>query len=54
MGLSDVKFLRVPGEPWVHAYRRSGVAKLGMAMLSVFFWAGVFLLTSAGLAFYGL
>lgn len=54
MGVPDVDRLRAPGESWGAAYWRSGVAKLGAAMLSVFFWLGVLLLTNAGLSLYGL
>jgi len=51
MGISDAERLRTPGESWSSAYWRTGVAKLGAAMLSVFFWAGILLLSSAGQRF---
>ena len=54
MGVADADRIRVPGEPRLAAYWRTGVAKLGAAMLSVFLWLAIFLLTNAGLSFYGL
>lgn len=54
MGVRDVRSIRKAGEAWSSAYRRSGVAKVGAAMLSVFMYLGFYLLTNAGLGFYGL
>jgi len=54
MGVRDVRSIRKDGESWSSAYRRSGVAKVGAAMLSVFAYLGFYLITNAGLSFYGL
>ena len=54
MGVRDVRSIRKPDEPWSSAYGRSGVAKVGAAMLSVFLYLGFYLITNAGLGFYGL
>ena len=44
MGLSDAQRIHQPDEPWRSAYWRTGVAKLGAAMLGVFLWVGVILI----------
>jgi hypothetical protein len=54
MGLGDAKRLRESHESWSEAYQRSGVAKVGMAMLSVIFWAGACLMIGAGNRIIGL
>ncbi len=54
MGLHDAKRIRQPDESWRSAYWRTGVAKVGAAMLGVFLWVGVILISSAGLRFVGL
>lgn len=53
LGIARVKVNQKPGEGWRDTYWRLSSTKLGAAMLGVFFWAGVFLLTNAGLGLLG-
>lgn len=53
-GVWDSARLQKEGEPRIAAYFRSRHTQLGIAILGTFFWVSVFLLTNAGLGFFGL
>jgi hypothetical protein len=54
IGASEVKGLRKHGEAWSAAFWRTNSAGVGASLLGLTFWVTVFLLTNAGLRFYGL
>jgi hypothetical protein len=53
-GAIDSAHLRQEGESRWAAYLRSSRVQLGIAILSSFFWIGIFLLMNAGLSLFGL
>jgi len=54
LGRQAVNAVREPNESWTHAFWRTPTANVGIAMLGVFFWTGLFMAANAGLRFYGL
>lgn len=54
LGASYVKETREEGESWSNAFWRSGEVELGVAMLGVFSWGGMLIVTNEGLSLFGL
>lgn len=54
IGAYEVKELRKEGESWLSTFLRTNSAGIASAMFGLFFWVFIFILTSAGLRFYGL
>lgn len=54
IGAFAVKKERQPGESWISAYKRTGGAQVGMAMLGPFYWFTIFLILNSGLGGFGL
>jgi hypothetical protein len=54
IGAIEVKGLKRESEPWLSAFNRTSGAGIAVSILGLFFWVAVFLISSAGLKFYGL
>ncbi len=54
LGMLEIPKLRKPNEATIDTFLRTNSAGLALSMFCLFFWVFVFLITSAGLQFFGL